>query len=91
MMMLTYLALALVAGAVLGTALGFMLNAEHNRVPELRRWLALAGTAAVVMGCAIFMKSLSDGAALNTLTQAGAGVAFLASLGAALSRWPLRT
>ncbi len=90
MMMLTYFALALGAGAVLGMALGFMLNAETNHVPELRRWLALAGTALVVMACAIFMKSLSDSAAMTTFSQIGAGVAFLASLGVAISRWPLR-
>jgi hypothetical protein len=90
MLLLTYIALALVAGAVLGTALGFMLNAQNNQVPELRRWLALAGTAVVVMSCAIFMKSLSDGAAMTTLSQIGAGLAFLASLGVAIARWPLR-
>ena len=90
MTLMTYLALALVAGAVLGTALGFMMNAQNNQVPELRRWLALAGTAVVVMGCAIVMKSLSDGAVVSGLSQAIAGGAFLASLGVAISRWPLR-
>jgi L-cystine uptake protein TcyP (sodium:dicarboxylate symporter family) len=90
MTLLTYIALALVAGSVLGTALGFMMNAQDRQVPELRRWLALAGTGVVVMGCAVVMKSLSDGAALSTLSQLGAGGVFLASLGTALSRWPLR-
>ena len=90
MTLITYLALALVAGAVLGTALGFMLNAQNNHVPELRRWLALAGTAVVVMGCAIVMKSLSEGAAVSLLSQLGGGAAFLSSLGVAISRWPLR-
>jgi cytochrome bd-type quinol oxidase subunit 2 len=90
MTLLTYIALALVAGAVLGTALGFMMNAQNNQVPELRRWLALAGTAVVVMGCAVIMKSLTDGGALSLPVQAGAGLAFLASLGLAITRWPLR-
>lgn len=90
MTLLTYIALALVAGSVLGTALGFMMNAQTNQVPELRRWLALGGTAVVVMGCAIAMRALSDGAVMSGLSQVGAGAAFLASLGVAITRWPLR-
>jgi len=45
MTLLAYIALALVAGSVLGTALGFMMNAEKNQVLESRRSLALVGTA----------------------------------------------
>jgi L-cystine uptake protein TcyP (sodium:dicarboxylate symporter family) len=90
MSLLAYIVLALIAGSVLGTALGFMLNAENNKVPESRRWLALAGTAVIVMSCAIVMKELGDGAALDVISKAGAGLAFVASLGVAISRWPLR-
>ncbi len=91
MSLMAYIVLALVAGAVLGTSLGFMMNAEKNRVPELRRWLVLAGTAVVVMTCAIVMKTLSDGSTMDLISKAGAGLAFAASLGVALTRWPLRT
>lgn len=90
MTLLAYIALALVAGSVLGTALGFMMNAEKNHVLESRRSLALVGTAVVVMSCAVLMKALSDGSAMSTLSQVGAGLALLASLAVAISRWPLR-
>ena len=90
MPLLTYIALALVAGAVLGTALGYMLTAPNRQVPEWRLWLALAGSAVVVMGCAIVMKHLSDTVTLSLPSQIAAGLTLTVSLGLALARWRLR-
>ena len=86
MSLFAYLALAMVAGAVSGTALAYLLNAPGKKVSETRQWLALAVTMVVVISCAVVMKEVGDLSAVAFATKAGAALVFVLSFVAAFMR-----
>ena len=90
MSVFAYLALALVAGGVWGTALAFLLNAPRKKTGEAQQWLATGAAMLVVIACAVFMKYVGDLSAVAFLTKALAAAAFVISFLATFIRCKVR-
>jgi hypothetical protein len=90
MSLFAYLAIALVVGALWGTALGFLLNAPRLNTAAWKQWAATAGTIVLVMACAVVMKQLGDLSALSVTVKSSAAAALLVGFGLAFWRCKVR-
>ncbi len=89
MSLLAYIVLALINGAAVGTCLGYLMNADRNRVGELRRWLAVGGVFLVLVLSYVASRFIGDLYLQAMSTKALAVLSFVGSFALALSRWKL--
>jgi L-cystine uptake protein TcyP (sodium:dicarboxylate symporter family) len=82
-----FIVIAIVVGAVWGTTMGYLANAQSNNVSQARRWAALAGTLVVVLVSATLIQWVGDLPRSSATTKIIVSLVFFGSIGAAMSRW----
>ena len=86
-----FIVIAVVVGAVWGTTMGYLANAQTNNVSQAKRWAALAGTFAVVLVSASLIQWVGDLPRSWGTTKIIVTLVFFGSIGAAMSRWKFET
>lgn len=85
-----FIVIAIVVGAVWGTTMGYLANAETNRVSQGKRWAATAGTLVVALLGALLIQWVGDFPRASAATKGVVAVAFFGSIGLAMSRWKFK-
>lgn len=85
-----FIVIAIVVGAVWGTTMGYLANAQTNNVSQGKRWAALAGTMVVVLVSAHLIQWVGDLPRSSATTKVIVSLVFFASIGAAMSRWKFK-
>ena len=82
-----FIVIAIVVGAVWGTTMGYLANAQANNVSEAKRWAAMAGTLVLVLVCAQLIQWVGDLPRSSATVKVTVSLVFFASIGLAMSRW----
>lgn len=86
-----FIVIAIVVGAVWGTAMGYLANAQTNNVSQAKRWAAMAGTLVVVLVSAQLIQWVGDLPRSSATTKIIVSLVFFGSIGAAMSRWKFKS
>ena len=82
-----FIVIAIVVGAVWGTTMGYLANAQTNNVSEAKRWAAIGGTMVVVLVSAQLIQWVGDLPRSSATIKVTVSLVFFASIGLAMSRW----
>ena len=85
-----FIVIAIVVGAVWGTTMGYLANAQANNVSETKRWAAMIATLVVVLVCAQLIQWVGDLPRSSATIKITVSLVFFASIGAAMSRWKFK-